>query len=443
MKKENRKVLKPSVRPSSQRNTQRQHDDTNYDKISRVHREQNVLAAPVCKTTKDLLPTVLSRKALHVLPRVLDTVMPLKRAHRSDLPHAVRDLSTLLTSERSGLNRSYWSAPRFVSAYLRHFLPWNLIRLSRLLYTLELPNPTALPPGILPVFTDLGSGPLSLPMALWLTQPEWRAQKIQLFCIDTSPRPMELGRLIFEQLAEALQEPLHWNIRLIRSPFAKALREVQTPLLITAGNVLNEWSSQKTSEENTTLHDRLAELALTVRHVLPKQGRALFVEPGTRLGGTLTATLREAGLEEGLHPISPCTHVAACPLLGHRDRGWCHSHQEIENTAAPDYLVQLGRLARLSKKSLSLSHVFLRPTASAEEIQQPTKNQEKTVEVRIISDPFLVPNMGHARYGCCKFGLVILPRARAYASGECVQCLIPPKPRYDEKSGALELTIAH
>ena len=56
--------------------------------------------------------------------------MPLSRNHHADLPEAIRDLSAMLTYERGGLGRSYWSAPRYVSAYLRYFLPWNLVRLD-------------------------------------------------------------------------------------------------------------------------------------------------------------------------------------------------------------------------------------------------------------------------------------------------------------------------
>ena len=61
------------------------------------------------------------RNALAQLPKALDAVMPLSRNHRADLPEAIRDLSAMLTYERGGLGRSYWSAPRYVSAYLRIF----------------------------------------------------------------------------------------------------------------------------------------------------------------------------------------------------------------------------------------------------------------------------------------------------------------------------------
>ena len=85
------------------------------------------------------------RNALAQLPKALDAVMPLSRNHRADLPEAIRDLSAMLTYERGGLGRSYWSAPRYVSAYLRYFLPWNLVRLTGLLPGLDCPPPFATP----------------------------------------------------------------------------------------------------------------------------------------------------------------------------------------------------------------------------------------------------------------------------------------------------------
>ena len=81
------------------------------------------------------------RNALAQLPKALDAVMPLSRNHRADLPEAIRDLSAMLTYERGGLGRSYWSAPRYVSAYLRYFLPWYLVRLTGLLPGLDLSVP--------------------------------------------------------------------------------------------------------------------------------------------------------------------------------------------------------------------------------------------------------------------------------------------------------------
>ncbi len=377
------------------------------------------------------------RDAFAALPKVLDSVMPLQRSHRADLPEAVRDLSEILTSERNELGRSYWSSPRFVSAYVRYFLPWNLVRLTRLLPSLSLPAPT--PEARLPIVMDLGCGPLTLPLALWLSRPDWRKIPLKLVAVDTAPRPMELGRALIKALAAALDEDLLWQIELVRMPFLRSLREVRgTPHLLMAGNVLNEWRDRG----NSTREERLDSLAGSVSRLLGNTGTGLFIEPGTRLGGGLTAGLREAALSYGLLPLAPCTHTEPCPLLRRRDRGWCHA---VQNAGGPGWLARLAAEARLPKDSLSLSFMLLRSehyeNMSAEGDTQGLKDHVKATEgasvARIISDAFFVPGLGHARYACCEKGLAILGNAADIPFGAEVLCRSTIKEKRDTKSGAL------
>jgi len=404
--------------------------------------------------------------ALNALPDALDELMPLARAHRADLPDAIRELSALLTSDRGGMNHSYWSAPRFVSAYLRYFLPWNLVRLTRLLPSLDLPSPVSSCSG--PEaraeetarkvsVVDLGSGPLTLPLALWLSRPDWRSVPLTLLCADTAPRPMELGRRLLEYVAARSGEPLLWRVRLSRAPFGRAMREAGAPRLLMAGNVLNELRDAGGS----ILAERMAEAAVSLERALPEGGAALFVEPGTRFGGTLTASLREAAMEEGLKALAPCPHDEPCPLLGRRSRGWCHASLDA---GGPTWLAALSRAAGLPKDSLSLSFMLLgrerpdpRPCAGLsvpagfptdrrggrsggeKEAASTGRAFSAPLVARILSDAFPVPGMGYARYACAEGGLALVPDAAALPSGALVACRRPDTPRRDSKSGALEL----
>lgn len=368
-------------------------------------------------------------KALEILPESLNVAMPLKRGHRSDLPDAVRELSNLLTTERAEMARPYWSSPRFVSAYLRYFLPWNLLRIGRLLESLTLPDPSLVAE---PLAVDLGSGPLSFPIALWLSSPQWRRTPLRFVCADTAPRPLELGRVVLEDLAQRLGEPLVWDIRLERAPLLQALRGLSTqPLLITAGNVLNEWQVQTPRMPDATFAERLGEVASVLSRSIHPQGQVLIVEPGTRLGGTLTATLRSAALEENLFPIAPCTHTMPCPLEGRRDRGWCHVHYE-DDPGAPGWLATLAKDASLSKYGLSLSYVQLSPTRTT---------QTSNFPARIISQALAVPGHGLARYGCTEQGLVLIARSRGLEPGALVN--VAATDERDSKSGALHVTHAN
>lgn len=366
-----------------------------------------------------------TRASLQQLPRALDGIMPLSRAHRADLPDSIRELSALLTYERAGLVRSYWSAPRLVSAYLRYFLPWNLVRLSQLLPSLTLPVP-ATAEAVTPTVVDLGSGPLTLPLALWIARPDWRNIAVNILCVDTVSRPMELGRNLLESLADLTGVPLRWKIRTIRAPLMRIFRELSNPALILAGNVLNEGKEALSSEE------KMGDIAAAVSGVLPPDGTALFVEPGTRLGGTLVANLRDAALEEELVPFSPCPHFGECPLSGPRARRWCHFTTEA---VAPAWLAELARRAKLPKHSLSLSFVLLRRTPA----ESPFAKDGTVVPARVISDAFPVAGMGRARYACTEKGLAIIPAADAIPSGALVACSQPETPQRDVKSGALQL----
>ena len=129
--------------------------------------------------------------------RALRGVWPLNRAHRASLAADTAALSELLTVNRTEMRSPYWSSPAATSAYLYYFLPWNLIRLCRLFFGLELPAPRTDAPSLL---LDLGSGPLTVPLALWLSHPEWRTRPIEVVAVDAAGRPPKLGRDILSSL---------------------------------------------------------------------------------------------------------------------------------------------------------------------------------------------------------------------------------------------------
>ena len=283
---------------------------------------------------------------------------PVPLSHKKDLPYAVRDLSRLLTMERAELSRSYWSAPRFLAAYLHYFLPWNLFRLAWLLPGLDLP----LRPGSR--ILDLGSGPLTLPLALWCARPDLRGLPLSFICSDVAVKPMEIGRDILRRLAG---DDSPWRIILRRDPLEKVLvrpgkgDEQGSVDCIMAGNMLNELSAAK----NTPLEQRLGQLAGLAAGRLAPGGRLLLVEPGTRLGGKLIALARKGALEHGLFPLAPCTHAGLCPMLVQTPHqgpfppytGWCHFFHPAGDVPRP--LADLARLARLEKDSLALSCLLL------------------------------------------------------------------------------------
>ncbi|MCL1939655.1 MAG: hypothetical protein FWG04_03220 [Desulfovibrionaceae bacterium] len=328
-------------------------------------------------------PNLLARPGPELIA-VLDTALaalarafPIPAGHRKDLPPAVRELSRILTSERGELSRSYWSAPRLATAYLYFFLPWNIFRLAWLLPGLDMP----LRPGNR--ILDLGSGPLTLPIALWCARPDLRQTPLSFDCVDVAVKPMEYGRSVFYALAG---EDSPWRIFPQRSPVEKALRLAGREALkppqkkagqhgpapntpaqggydcIMAGNILNELCAGSAQGNAQALSARLEELTGLAHGALLPEGRLFLLEPGTRFGGKLISLARKGALQQGFAPLAPCTHDAACPMLEQAGSytGWCHFIHPAEN--APAALRELSAKARLEKDSLALSCLLLRRT---------------------------------------------------------------------------------
>ncbi|MDO5484509.1 MAG: small ribosomal subunit Rsm22 family protein [Desulfovibrionaceae bacterium] len=409
-------------------------------------------------------------QALECLPEVLAHVWPLSAAHRRSLPADVAALSRLLTVERRELRRPYWSSPAFVSAYLYYFLPWNLVRLGRLLGAMPLPDPCALAPeGGAALLVDVGSGPLSLPLALWLARPEWRAAPVRVLALDSASRPPELGRAIMAGLAGRMGWPA-WSVRtvcgsleslpkhaapLLRGKDAALCR----PWLVTAANVLNELRPSRkggagalpadADAPDGTAHgtasgedrgdvpgnerlegvlDALAPLLFPYEEGTGRPAPGLlFVEPGTRLGGMTIMRLRALAVEGGLVSESPCPHDAPCPLLsGQGGRTWCHF--TFDSAGAPSWLVRLSQEAGLNKSGLSLSPLLLRPALPVREGSA----------ARVLSAPFLVPGLaGRARYACTPKGLALLEDAERLPSGTLLPVRLTGTEGRDARSRAL------
>ncbi len=433
------------------------------------------------------------RRDLETVMRAIEAGTPLSAAHAKELPYAVRDLSRLLTQERSLLSQPYWASPRLLAAYCRYFLPWNLVRLAHLLPGLGL----SLAPGA--TVLDLGSGPLTLPLALWLTYPQWRDMPLTVICNDVAPKPMQVGRDIFCALTgggnlmpkpHPSQGPGPWRIELRRGLLDATLRGLKgTADLITAGNVLNEIPPGRESP----LEERLAELANMIAARLAPGGRFLAVEPGNRLGGKLMALTRRGGLAAGLLPLSPCPHQGPCPMLvpsapGKKPTGWCHFSYPAHGENAPGTLLDLTRRAKLEKNAFSLSCLLLRPAepgegdalgpppafadlfddsdysdtnqgedgpaAGAEAFVPPRGGWPKSSYVRILSDPIRLPDREEptdqgersgpvtGRYACSERGLALVLNAPRIPSGAALQVRWPEEDGRDLKTGALLAPLA-
>ena len=425
------------------------------------------------------VPDSFASRGLEYLFHVLDEVMPMHGSQKRDLAPACRDLSALLTTDRDGLSRPYWTSPRLTSAYLRYFLPWNLVRLSALLPGLDFgPVPDE------PLILDMGSGPFTLPLGLWLSRADLRKRPVTIVASDTTPHILELGRSIFEGMRSELDPDCPWTLRIMRASVQQAPRRLYAKpgsvWMMTMGNVLNEMEERR-AKPGHQMADRMRELLESAWDMLAENGLVLSVEPGTRQGGRLISHLRKSalgGVEEepeyedltafalreeqagrrayeedddmddddmsdfGLPPLftplSPCPHTGSCPMLNRRSTAWCHVNAPAEH--APRILRELSVRAGLDKDSVSLSFVLLRKLEEDEEIPASPVRRRGKVAARIVSDAFTVPGYpGRARYACTPLGLALIPTSSHLPPGALCEAWITPE--HDRKSRAVILKL--
>jgi hypothetical protein len=350
---------------------------------------------------------------MEYLPGILDEVFPSRGRRRQELRQDIRSLWESLTSEREHRTAEYLSAPAFASAYIRYFLPWNMLRLGHLLPSL----PLSLPPN--PILADIGSGPLTLPISLYISRPELRTQKLTFYCADKTERILKLGRLIFESLCVRLSGALPpWEIILLHESFGSNLpRRVD---LLTSANLFNEffWKGKDSLEE------RAVAAASSIARQISDRGQVFFMEPGDPRSGSFIAAMRTALFDQGFHPLAPCPHEKPCPMPGLAkgyihgpDRGpesaslflpkprekypWCHF--TLHNPKAPSWLTALSDEIGLPKEKLVFSYLLTSKVQPAE-AAAPAGAAAPGPLLRIVSESFTLPGHFRGRYACSSEG---------------------------------------
>jgi hypothetical protein len=440
-------------------------------------------------------PDAHCTEALELLKNLLDEILPLSHQHRQSLGRTVRSLWEDLTSEKEHRASEYLSAPANYSAYVRYFLPWNILRLSSILPSL----PLSLEDGA--TIIDIGSGPLTLPIALYIARPDLRARRLTIHCVDRTERILKLGQTIFESLAVRLSGGSlpPWKIVTSRQQFGAHVEEKAD--LVTAANVFNEffWKSK------APLGMRSLLTARQLMGYLKDTGAVFLMEPGDPRSGSFIAALRAALASFGSQPLAPCPHQRSCPMPGifrtlespdfddsgspaprsrldhsppgkgghivregYGDRAslggrpdqlalpdvvmpkrrgdkypWCHF--SIGTDAAPAWLKALTDEAGLSKDKLVFSFLYSAIPDPHELVSGALRQPDS---LRVISEEFPLPNRMAGRYSCSAEGYSLVrynPVSTKLRSGDLVR--LPAshgavrqarKDReIDEKSGAI------
>ncbi|GHU29399.1 hypothetical protein FACS1894172_00440 [Spirochaetia bacterium] len=358
-----------------------------------------------------MLFTPLTNEAKQILdsmPNIVDRLFPVPARFRASIPHAVADLSQLLTAARGSRQDSYLSDKVNLSAYLRYFFPWNLYRLGRLLPNL----PFRLHSG--DAIVDLGSGPLTFPIGLWISRPDLREKALEFRCVDRSGSALEAGRQILAALGNST-----WKIKTIRDSLNAAIRG-EKAALVSGLDVFNE------SYEHLPYNESLVPTAQKIARLLTSRAteKASFfiMEPGVPHSGEFISCLRNELIEQQFAPVSPCTHSEKCPF---REQKWCHFAFGTKD--APASLHTLSVAARIPKNRATLSFLFAGGEPGSDR------------DARVLSDAFPVHNGQYGRYTCSRYGAVLITGKQQHIeqqeSGSVVQLFRSPS-HSDPKSNA-------
>lgn len=313
------------------------------------------LGMPVFAEGNDLGPT--SRSLIDSFFEIAQGVLPLDGKKTASLPQEIRELSHGLTDERGERRVGYMNDRATLSAYVRYFMWWNLVRLTRLFARL----PLDLADG--DVAVDIGSGPLTVPIALWMARPDLRARKITWYCVDISSSALAAGEELFlSVVARTAAEPGSedrpdpWQIVRVKGECGVSIRKRAS--LVVAANVFNELFMDSPEPIEALAKRQAADLS---SYAADGAG-VLVVEPGVPRAGRFVSLIRDSLARLGFVPRSPCPHEGACPFPGLRHGKWCHF--VLDATEAPVRLRKLSEEAGIPKDRAALSFVYSARVAS-------------------------------------------------------------------------------
>lgn len=374
-------------------------------------------------------------KNLDFIPSIIDKTFPVPGRFRKTLPSDIAELSRLLTNNRGARSLSYLSRPNFLSAYLRYFLPWNLSRLCITLPELDL----ELKPG--DTITDLGSGPATFALALWIARPDLRGIPLKINCVDRCVQVLEAGKKLFHAVSGSGENAAcPWKINLIRKNID--FRRLSGPAgekadLVCAVNLFNEIYEKIPHNNTEKLKAFARDAALLLRDLAKTAAPVFTMEPGVPQAGRFISLLRDELKKSGYLPSSPCPHAETCPLAenSHKKK-WCHF--SYDTSRAPEELHRLSSAAGLAKERLVFSYLFAG-----------VKNSKKEQAARVISDAFPLPAGSYGRYACSDIGLVLFTGEKKQVDKIESGSLIPlksygnisPAGRRDIKSNAIILAL--
>ncbi|WP_308686972.1 small ribosomal subunit Rsm22 family protein [uncultured Treponema sp.] len=348
-----------------------------------------------------------SAKILENFGKIVMETRNLSSKQQVLLPKQIKNLSHQLTDDRNSRRLGYMNDAGQLSAYISYFMWWNLVRLTRLFASLP---ETAFKLNDGDFCLDLGSGPLTVPCALWLARPELRSKKLTFYALDLSQGALAAGEEIFLSIAaKTLKEnQLPWKILRVKGALGTPVK--QKPALITCANVFNEVTQSSEMPPDFLAKTCTADILKYFEKDSPSAQTVLLVEPGDPRSARLVSLMRDSFMRKGFAPLSPCPHLHACPMAGRTAANpngkWCNFAFDTKD--APEELLKLSKNANLQKDRASLSYVLLCRQEEKTEGKNSSETEKRELKLRVASDFIRLPEIHKSAWYCCsELGLVL------------------------------------
>ncbi len=391
-----------------------------------------------------------AKKILNDFDRIVQTSFAANSRQLLLLPKQIRELSHQMTDERSSRRLGYMNDKAYLASYIRYFMWWNLVRLIRLFSNLDF---SFLHDGS--VCLDVGSGPLTVVTALWLSHPELRQKKLVWYTLDISQQAINLGEELYLSVAaKTLPSPeaSPWQIMRVRGELGTPVK--QKVDFITAANVFNEILQSKTEPP-----DFLAKkYSQSLFKYLDEEASILLIEPGVPKSARFISLMRDAFLRKGFSIVAPCPHAEYCPMDGRRQgqKGangkWCNFAFDTDD--APKRLLSLSKSAGIPKERAVLSFVLAGQTPLGKQKDSETESpaHDGGEKFRIVSDVIWLPGYtpdgkrraGHYACAARGFTLAVNGTGTCVDSGDLVELdkkTPASRQQYDAKTGAVIVEI--
>lgn len=433
-------------------------EDLNKEKRSEKKNNREEFPAKIVKT-KNTGKNIFkendadTKALLNSFDLIIKDALKLSSKQTASVPKDIRILFHELTNERGSRKVNYLNNPVKLTAYIYHYMWWNLVRISKLIGNLDFDLKDG------DIIADFGCGPMTLMCAFWIAKPELRSKKLHWYCADISGKALAAGEALFNSLfaftnqKAGIEQTPNWKLTKLNGSFGLPLKEKVN--LFVSANMFNEifWDS------SIKIEGEAERAARTIQHYLQENGAALIIEPGIPLAGEFLSALRKNFIEKKYKIISPCPHAEICPIPGKKTSEqknikypialdkWCHFSFYADD--APPKLVELSEAARLEKTRASLSFIYCRGEEKKEK-QSDLENEKKDFLVRISSEIIKLGDGKIGRYACSEKGFLLLTEKKSsrsklkeYVDGSLIKIEDKKTNRFfhDRKTGALIIQV--